>query len=120
MRTGISFIAIVVAFFWSMSVFAEPWLYLGEGKEHLMPQLKEAVALISKQPECKKLTEGTWGEAGKDVDIPGKKGLTFRATCEVKDLPGWPYDNFWVAPGETDRSSIYRQRTGKFLSGGKK
>jgi hypothetical protein len=118
MRSGISLIAITMTLVWSMSVFAEPWLYLGEGKEHLMPQLKEAVALISKQPECKKLTEGTWGEAGKD--IPGKNGFMFRATCEVTDFPAWPYDNFWIAPGETDRSSIYRQRTGKFLSGGNK
>lgn len=100
----------------SIHAYAAPWLYLGEGKESKMPDLKKAIEVIAKQPECIKVTEGTWGETGKDIDIPGKKGFMFRATCEVGDLPAWPYDNFWVAPGETKRSSIYRQRKKKFLS----
>lgn len=120
MRVGIILIASIAILSWSMSVIAEPWLYLGEGKEHLMPQLKDAVALVSKQPECIKATEGTWGYAGKDIHIHEKNGVMFRVTCEIKDFPGWPYDNFWVAPGGIDRSSIYRQKTEKFLSRGNK
>jgi hypothetical protein len=119
MRTVIwlSFVGVMCSV--SMSAFAEPWLYLGEGKESLKPQLQKAVKLIAKQPECLKVTEGTWGEAGKDIDIPGRSGLMFRVTCQVSDLPAWPYDNFWIAPDELQRSSIYRQTKRKFLSEGK-
>lgn len=90
------------------------WFYLGPDKQYLEPRLKDAVALVKKQSECRKVTEATWGEAEKDIDMPNAKGVIFRVTCEVIDLQGG-YENFWVAPDKLERSSIYRQSKRKFL-----
>lgn len=108
----------------SVSVVAEPWkdpfekplLWLRPSKQHLMPKLREAVRLISEQPECLSVDSGTSGIVGTDIDLPGRKGDVFRIGCEVSDLPDRTYDNFWVTPEELNRNAIYRELKEEFLT----